>query len=130
MKLAGLALVYWAPVFAFAFALGILRIVWIAPALGAVAATLVEVPLVVAASWLVARRLLTRNPGMSPQQALAVGLLGFALLMVAELALALMLGWSINRWLAGMQVPAGAIGLLGQIGFGLIPWLQCAYVRR
>ena len=48
-------------VFSFAFALGVVRTVVVAPRLGATAAVLIEVPIVVLASWGVARGLLGRR---------------------------------------------------------------------
>ncbi|HSG55656.1 MAG TPA: hypothetical protein VLA45_09380 [Paracoccaceae bacterium] len=128
MKLAALALLYWALVFVFAFMLGIARVLWVVPEVGEVAATLLELPLVLGASWLVARHLLGRQPLLRPGHAALMGLTAFALLMVSELVLALALGGGAAAgWIARMQTLVGAIGLVGQIGFGLIPWL---IVRR
>jgi hypothetical protein len=53
-----------------------------------------------------------------------MGALAFLLLMASELVLtAAMPGNSPQQWLARMATPAGAIGLGGQIVFGLMPWL-------
>jgi hypothetical protein len=52
-----------------------------------------------------------------------MGLIAFALLMLAELALARVLaGQSVRQWAAGLLTPAGALGLAGQVGFALMPW--------
>lgn len=117
------AAVYWAVVFAFAFVLGIVRTLWLATGLGDLAATLCELPLVLTASWLTAKRV-TRGFGVNaPGEALATGLIAFALLMLAELALARVLaGQSVGQWAEGLTTPAGALGLAGQVGFALMPW--------
>ena len=117
------AAAYWATVFAFAFALGVVRTLWLTPAIGAFAATLCEVPLTLALSWWAARRLTAHfriAPGL---EALAIGLAAFALLMLAEVSLARVLsGRSPGDWLRGMASAAGAVGLTGQVLFGLMPW--------
>ena len=117
------AAAYWAPVFAFAFALGVVRTLWLTPAIGALAATLCEVPLTLAASWWAARRLTAHFRIARGGEALAMGLAAFALLMLAEVSLARVLaGQSAEDWLRGMANPAGAVGLAGQVLFGLMPW--------
>lgn len=117
------ALAYWAMVFAFAFVLGIFRTLWLAPQLGELAAVACELPLVLAASWLAARHVTRRFALTSPGPALASGLLAFALLLLAELALAqLLAGQSLRQWAAGLTTPPGALGLAGQVGFALLPW--------
>lgn len=117
------ALAYWATVFAIAFVLGTVRTGWLAPRLGDLAATLCELPLVLTASWLGARHVTRRFAVSAAGAALAMGLIAFALLMLAELALALTLaGQSAGQWAAGLMTPAGALGLAGQVGFALMPW--------
>lgn len=121
-RIAILALAYWAAIFALGFALGTVRTLWLAPALGDVMAVAAELPVMLAASWLVAARLLARGPVGSGSAALAMGLIALVLLLGAEAALAALLaGQSIAQWLAGMAQPAGALGLAGQIAFALIP---------
>ena len=117
------AAAYWAPVFAFAFALGVVRTLWLTPAIGALAATLCEVPLTLAASWWAARRLTAHFRIARGAEALAMGIAAFALLMLAEVSLARVLaGLTPGQWLRGMASHAGAVGLAGQVLFGLMPW--------
>lgn len=52
------AITYFATVLAFAFAMGVARTLVIAPLIGVTAAVLLEVPILLAASWVIARRLL------------------------------------------------------------------------
>lgn len=112
------AFAYTLPVFAVAFVLGALRVTLVAPHIGALAAVALEVPLVLALSWHVAGRVLARWP-LVPR--LALGLAAFGLLMLLELGTALAFGQTITQFLTAMTTPAGALGLAGQIGFGLIP---------
>jgi len=124
--LAGIA--YWAMVFALGFVLGTLRVLWLAPALGLVAATVIELPVMLAASWWAARWLLRRFAIRTGGAALAMGALAFVLLMAAELALGVAaFGQTPAQWLAGLAEPQGALGLAGQVVFALMPWLA---VRR
>lgn len=121
------AAAYWATVFVFAFVLGTFRTLWLAPRLGDLAAVACELPLVLAASWFAARRVTHRFGVSDAGAALAMGLIAFALLMLAELALAqLLAGQSPRQWAESLTNPAGALGLAGQVGFALMPW----WVRR
>jgi hypothetical protein len=115
------ALAYWACVFALAFVVGALRVTWLAPRIGEVAAVLIEVPVILAASWIVARVLVRRFGIGSAGHALAMGAMAFALLMASEALLAVWIGEGVAVWLAGMASTAGAIGLAGQVGFAVMP---------
>ena len=117
------AAAYWAVVFTGAFALGVIRSLWLAPQIGALAAVACEVPLVLALSWWAARRITARwrIPGGGP--ALAMGLIAFTVLMLAELGLAgLLAGQSPQQWAASLFTAVGVLGLGGQLLFALIPW--------
>lgn len=117
------ALAYVTPVFGFAFLIGALRVSLILPATGPLLAVALEVPLVLAVAWWVAGRVLGRWP-LSASESLAMGALAFALLMLAELATAIAFGQTPARFLTAMTTAPGALGLAGQIGFGLIPALR------
>ncbi len=117
---------YFAAIFALGFVLGTVRSLWLAPMLGGFAAVLIELPVMLAASywaarWLIRRELLAGR-GFGSGRALAMGLFAFALLMAAEAVLAAVLfRQGIGAWLAAMAAPAGLLGLAGQIGFALMP---------
>ncbi len=118
------SLSYFAVVFAAAFVIGALRVTLIAPQTGALVAVALEVPLVLALSWLVAGRVLRRWP-LDGQRRAGMGALAFALLMLAELALAtLLFGQTSRTFLTNMASAPGALGLAGQIGFAVIPALR------
>ena len=114
-------LAYVLTVFAVAFALGALRVSLVAPRVGPLLAVALELPLVLALSWAVAGRVLNRWP-QTPRPGL--GLASFLMLMLLELATALALGQSLIQFLAAMTTLPGALGLAGQIGFGLIPLVR------
>lgn len=117
------AVSYWAAVFAVGFVLGTVRVLWVIPLVGLVSATLLELPLILAASWLAAGWLVKRFRIWGAGEALAMGALAFALLMVAECALAGVLsGETPGQWLAGLAAPHALLGLAGQVGFALMPW--------
>lgn len=103
--------------------LGALRTLWLAPRIGAEAAVLAEqVPMPIA-SWLTARALLRRWPLPGRRAALMMGAMAFALLMIAECALAVLLfGQTPAIWAASLTTPAGALGLAGQVLFAAMPW--------
>ena len=114
-------LLYFAVVFTFAFAMGIARTLVVAPQIGPTAAVLLEVPIVVTASWIVARRLLRHRPLTLSHRA-AMGATAFALTMASEAALAAMLrGQSVADWAATVATPLGLAGLAGQVAFAAMP---------
>ena len=53
-----------------------------------------------------------------------MGATAFAILMLLELATALAFGQTVAAFLSAMTTTPGALGLAGQIGFGLIPVLR------
>jgi hypothetical protein len=112
---------YYAIIFGLAFVMGVTRTLVVAPRLGAVTAVLLEVPIIVAVSWTVARRLLRPHSFTLPQRA-AMGATAFMLTMVSEVVLAEILrGQSIVGWATAVLTPLGLIGLAGQIAFAILP---------
>ena len=113
--------IYFAIVFAFAFVMGVVRTLFIAPRLGAAAAVAIELPIVIGISFLVARRML-RDHAFSLGERGTVGAIAFILLMIAEAALSVVMRReSVAVWAANLVTPLGLLGLAGQIGFGLMP---------
>lgn len=126
MRAAAAGAVYFLILFAAGFVLGTLRVLVVAPRLGEVPAVLLELPLMLAASWVVCG-FLARHMHVAAgfTQRAIMGFIGFALLMLAEIALGLFgFGRTFEMQLAALAAPAGMIGLAGQIGFGAIPLLQ------
>jgi hypothetical protein len=116
---------YVLPVFAAAFALGALRVTLVTPQIGPVLAVALEIPLVLALSWGVSGRVLARWPLRGAQPAL-LAFFAFTLLMLLEFATALAFDQRPAEFVTAMTTPAGALGLAGQIGFGLIPLIRQA----
>ena len=122
-RIAGPALAYWAMVFSAAFALGVVRTLWLAPRIGDLAAVACEVPLTLAVSWWAARKIVARWRIAEAADALGLGLIAFAVLMIAEVTLArLLAGKTAAQWAADLITAPGALGLGGQVLFALIPW--------
>jgi hypothetical protein len=119
-------LVYFLLVFGCGFVLGTLRVTLIIPRIGELAAVALEVPILLTLSWLICRRLIRRFdvPAVTGPR-LAMGAFAFALLMLAELTLSVLLAgrtpaqhWALYRDLAHQ------VGLVAQIGFAAMPLLQ------
>ena len=118
-----LGLLYFAAVFTFAFGMGVARTLVVAPHLGPVVAVLLEVPVLVLASWLAARRLL-RHRCLTLGERVLMGATAFMLTMASEAALAGVLrGQAVSEWATSLLTPLGLVGLMGQITFGAMPVL-------
>jgi hypothetical protein len=106
--------------------LGTIRVMLVAPAAGELGAVLLELPLMLAWSWAVCGWLLRRLPhpvGLAGRA--TVGATGFVLLMAAETGLAVLTeGRSVATFFSRYDQAPALAGLLGQIGFGLIPLLR------
>lgn len=118
------ALPYWALVMALGLVLGTLRVLWLVPRVGEVAAVALELPVMLAASWLAARRITLLYGIRAAPEALVMGAAAFVLVLLAELALA----WGLSAqvplaWARSLTTPPGALGLAGQALFALMPLL-------
>lgn len=116
---------YFVIVFAAAFALGAFRTSFVVPAIGAVWATLAELPIVLIVSW-VTCGWLTRRWGISSlRHSIAMSTTAFVLLMSAETAgSSLIFGVALRDQINLYSTGAGALGLAGQIVFALFPVVQ------
>jgi hypothetical protein len=120
------ACAYFAIVFVAGFALGTIRVFVLAPILGELGAVLLELPIMLAISWFACRAVIRRFavPAGWDHRA-SMGAMAFVLLMLAELGLSLFaFGRPAGAFLVSLTSPSGAIGLSGQIAFGLFPLLQ------
>lgn len=122
--LGGLA--YFALVFLVGTGLGIARTLVVAPRLGAVAATLIELPLLLGASWFVCARVVVRLAVPTDTASrILMGGLAFAFLMAAELAVTLfVLSGTVDGYFSAYRNPAPLMGLAGQLAFATIPFLM------
>ena len=119
---------YFTVVFAAGFVLGALRMLVLAPALGASAAIVVEVPVILLISWYVCRAIVDRMdvPAIVSHRVI-MGALAFAVLMAAELTLSMvLLGRSFSQHLSAYAAAGSMLGLGAQIAFALFPTVQLA----
>ena len=123
MKAARAGVAYFALAFTAGFVLGTFRVLVLAPRLGATGAVLLELPVMLAVSFLAARWSVRRFA--VPDRAgprLAMGGLAFALLILAETLLGLALfGRTLAGQVATYAEPEGYLGLSAQVLFALMP---------
>ncbi|MGJ3232967.1 MAG: hypothetical protein ACFE0P_14350 [Oceanicaulis sp.] len=112
--------------FAAGFVLGTVRILILEPAVGAFAAVLIEAPVILMWSWLVCRVLVARmTPAPRFGERALMGAAAFTCLIAAEILLTVSaFGGAAMDVVEGWVTPAGAVGLAGQIAFGLFPLLM------
>ena len=115
-----LGLRYFAGGFAIAFSLGTNRKLLLAPAIGAMAAVAMEMPIILAVSWWWGRRLLAWQWLNLTGRAIMGGT-AFVWLMLGEFTLALAFGRAPGAYLASFLTADGLLGLAGQLGFAALP---------
>jgi hypothetical protein len=124
--LAGIA--YFALVFALGFLLGTVRTIFVqdAPSAIRLLGVLIELPIMLSASWFICRYIISRFAVAPRVVARAVmGSLAFALLFLAELLVgALLFGRTPSEHFALYRDASYALGLAAQIAFALMPLVQ------
>jgi hypothetical protein len=98
----------------------------VAPRLGETVAVLLELPVMLGVSWVLARAIARRcRLGGAAAPRLLMGGLAFLLLIAAEFALGVLLtDTPPARIVAGWGTTSGAAGLAAQIAFALFPFLE------
>jgi hypothetical protein len=126
---AGIA--YFATVFLAGFVLGTVRVLFLIPRMSEAAAVLIELPIMLTLSWVVARWLIARLGVPAVMTArVTMGGLAFALLMIAELGVSVfLLDRSLIEHLNHYTELSALLGLAGQIAFAAIPAAQLAARR-
>jgi hypothetical protein len=125
MQILKAGLLYFALVFGAGFILGACRVRWVVPRFGTRTAELLETPImllvtVVVAQWLVER--LAVPPALSDR--LGMGCIALSLLLVAEFTLVLRLrGLSISQYLASRDPVSGTVYYLMLGVFAIVPLL-------
>lgn len=122
----GAGAVYFLAVFAAGFVIGAIRVLWVAPRTGALAAVALELPVMLAIAWVVTGLLLPRFlPGAGLAERATMGLVAFSLLLPAEIALGVWgFGQSLAMVMGGFATAPGALGLFGQVLFAAIPAIR------
>ncbi len=118
-------LTYFAVVFAFGIALGVLRNTLLVPRLGVTTSVILELPVMLLLSWLACGAILRRiaNSGRIRDH-VVMGAVALAFLWLSEALLAITLGASAGGFFAGFATPAGALGAVAQIAFAAFPLLR------
>jgi hypothetical protein len=126
--------VYFALVFTLGFLLGIVRTFFVrdAPSDGRLLGVLIELPIMVSASWFLCRYVTRRFAVASTVVTRAVmGGFAFVLLLLAELAFgALLFGRTPSEHFALYREASYALGLAAQIAFALMPLVQMERRRK
>jgi hypothetical protein len=114
---------YFAMVFGAGFVLGPIRILWLAPRVGARIAELIEMPVMLAVIVLAARFLVRRmNVAPAVSSRIGMGLVGLVLLLTAEFTLVLRLrGMSIADYFAARDPVSGTVYTLSLAVLALMP---------
>ncbi len=113
------ALAYFAIIFAVGVVLGTAREMVVLPRFGPMGAVLLEAPAMLLACWLAARWAVRR---FAVNARVRMGLIAFALLLVAELAGSVGLrGMTPGEWLAHFGQPEGFLALSLFVAFGAMP---------
>lgn len=120
------ALFYFLAVFAAGVLFGTFRILILVPRLGATSAVLVELPFMLAVSWVMCGWTVRKwSVDASFRSRLALGLWAFLFLMFSELMLAVaVFGRTPARFLADLCSAAGVLGLAGQVAFAIMPLMR------
>jgi hypothetical protein len=102
---------YFLVVFIGAFAIGVVRVLVIAPRIGEVGAVLLEAPIILTLSWFVCGETTRRlSIPACARDRMGMGLVAFALLMAAEAALAVLaFGQTLDVYFAALARPPGAL---------------------
>lgn len=117
-------LLYFVAVFAVGFVLGVLRTFALVPWVGSTPAVMIELPVILGVAWWISARILRRMP-LKPSRASIMGATAFALLMLGEFSLSMLLfGRDLGGHLALYRDASQLLGLAGQVVFALFPFVQ------
>ena len=122
---------YFAGAFGAGFALGVVRVLLLEPHLGPLAATLIEIPIMLGGLWLFCAVCVRRFDVIAAAPArVMMGGVALTLLLAAETLLGLGLGQSLPMQIAAYGAPAKLIGLAAQIAFAAFPLAQAVMRKR
>lgn len=132
MRIARAGFVYFVCVFAVGFVLGSMRVPLLVPRLGERFAELVELPVMVLASAVLARWRQRRTADLTLREHRLVGAVALALLLTAECGLGALLGRTPWQVLFERDPVAGPAYYLALAAFAVWPWFwaSCAERRR
>lgn len=117
---------YFLVLFALGFALGTVRILIVAPAIGEFAAILAEVPIMISAAYFLCRWIL-RRWHIPNDRAIRAAMTGWFLILLASFETlfgALLFGRTVADQWSALGAPAGMLGLTAQIFAALLPMFK------
>jgi hypothetical protein len=118
------ALRYFVVVFGVAFLMGVVRQLWVVPRLGSRTAELLELPLIIALSFVTSRWILRQHPRASNGFRLGMGSIALLLMLTAEFGFVLALrGMTIADYMASRDAVSGPAYYLALLVFGAMPLL-------
>lgn len=115
--------VYFAVVFAIGFLLGVIRALVVAPRFGETGGVLIELPIMILASWFICERVLDRLCVPATWRSrMVMGATAFGLLIVAELAVSVLgFGRSISDHFETYRTWSARLGPAAQLAFAAMP---------
>lgn len=118
--------VYFVIVFLIGFVLGTIRVLVFVPTIGELLAVLIELPLMLAASWIVCKSLIARfQVAHEVFDRIVMGATALAFLLVGEAVLSTcVFGNPIEATFIKYLTTHGFVGLCGQLAFAAIPLIQ------
>lgn len=118
------SLLYFALVFAAGFALGVIRVLWLAPMLGERNAELAEMPVMLFVILVAARFVVGRMPYPPPGACLAIGALALVFMLLVEFTVVLGLrGLTLTQYIESRDAVAVGAYALSLMLFMLMPVL-------
>jgi hypothetical protein len=115
---------YFALVFSVGFILGVCRVIWLEPIIGAQLAEIAEAPFMLFTIFVSARYVVRRFPASRSLEYLVSGGLALLLLLLVEFSVVLGLrGMSITEYFAERDPVAGGVYVVMLIIFSVMPWL-------
>ena len=115
------SLTYAAIVFCVGFALGSIRVFLVVPRIGVRWAELLEAPLMLFVSFLIARVITHRFGPFGRAQCVLIGILALAFMLLAEVSFVLVQGFSIPEYIASRDPVSGTAYLLSLAIFAAMP---------
>lgn len=123
---------YFFALFALGFVLGTIRVLFVAPRIGVLGATLTEVPLILIVAFFMCRWAIGRwqvPPTLSARGSMALWFLVLLAILETLVGVALF-GRTLSATWAGLATPAGLIGLTAQVIAVLLPLIVVRNKQR
>ena len=126
LRMSRAAAVYFGIVFGVGFLLAMVRVPFLVPRWGERVAELVEMPFMLVAIFFAAGYVVRKySPVVSRCGWLIVGVVALAMLLAAELVLAIVLAErSVSEYIAGRDPVSGAVYLGALVVYAVMPWLR------